>query len=1075
MNDPTNRSGRNRPFGLSGLFACVLAPTALHGGLVAHYHCEEAATPLVDQSGGETAAEAGTGHLYQQASAPAGTYGAITLTGSLGKAVGIEGAANGSWNLSPADSAELGNLVNNFTVMSWVYIPPGSIGDDWARTIGDDVPFDSDAWNLGVRNKVGITNAVAFVSNGIRSYYSPNGTVVEGAWQHIAATKSATTGVTLFHNGIHVAQFSEPQDLAPLNAGNDIFGLGRSNADLDAVVNEGMLMDEVRVHDSVLDAAAIIAAAEDGQVAPPVPGAPGFTSNPVVKPDANALQPYTGQSLAGDVSDSDTPPENLVFAKVNGPDWLGVAADGSLGGTPQPGDSGANSWTVSVSDGANSDSATLLITVTAPTGDTDEDGLEDAWELAYGLDPNDDGSVNPDNGRWGDPDGDGLPNDEEQFLETSPVDPADPDGRPWQPRPEKARLMIISCHPDDEGIFFGGAYPYYTRVRKLPAVGISMTSNDSIREPPVREGYMRDAVWYYGLRNQPIFPRFFNSPTSTLGQTWASWSPDGTDPVAGRALAGETLAYWMRRYRPDVVITHDFDGEYGHNNHKATALATADAVPIAADPAIDLSGLPPWQVKKLYVHEYGTNPLFHDHWNEVSIDGDGDGTPDQTPIDRTNAGLLFHLNAAYPAASTVHAAGEVPANREDHPGEWWGLYYSAVGPDTVQPDFIAPNQVNVPTTYSGWARGDFFENLIAFADEDYDMIPDDWELAHYPSVAAALPGADDDGDGSDTTAEFMAGLDPHVADRIDLSMNDAAWEVNFTLPAATGPGYDGLERRYRLLFSPNLEDWSTVVMEGIADGSPVSCPMPTGLTKGFYRLAVWVDLGNGAVPRLAAVDVRNHGIPGANTNDALANLPSVLAGQPDRLVVFFGINDSLNSSKLVSLPTCRQNLTNLVTQAEAAGVKSVLLATIHPVNTTYLAERHPSHPELTRLQDHVADYDQVVREVAATTGAALIDWRARFLAESPGTTVDDAVADTADCLLRCEANSPDRDGVHLTAQGNAFLADEVAAALRPLVEGGDVIACFGDSVTYGSHMTGEGTVTGETYPAFLASEMRMTE
>jgi hypothetical protein len=32
---------------------------------------------------------------------------------------------------------------------------------------------------------------------------------------------------------------------------------------------------------------------------------------------------------------------------------------------------------------------------------------------------------------------------------------------------------------------------------------------------------------------------------------------------------------------------------------------------------------------------------------------------------------------------------------------------------------------------------------------------------------------------------------------------------------------------------------------------------------------------------------------------------------------------------------------------------------------------------------------------------------------------------------------------------------------------------MGDSITYGSHMVGEGTATGETYPAFLVSELRV--
>lgn len=62
-----------------------------------------------------------------------------------------------------------------------------------------------------------------------------------------------------------------------------------------------------------------------------------------------------------------------------------------------------------------------------PERDTDGDGLPDWWETKYGLDPNDDGSVDPNNGATGDPDGDGYTNDEEYDADT---DPTDPDSHP---------------------------------------------------------------------------------------------------------------------------------------------------------------------------------------------------------------------------------------------------------------------------------------------------------------------------------------------------------------------------------------------------------------------------------------------------------------------------------------------------------------------------------------------------------------------------------------------------------------------------------------------------------------------
>lgn len=64
----------------------------------------------------------------------------------------------------------------------------------------------------------------------------------------------------------------------------------------------------------------------------------------------------------------------------------------------------------------------------AAVWDGDDDGLPDGWERRYGLDPSDDGSVDPNNGPWGDPDGDDLINVEEFTLGTNPSVADDSDG-----------------------------------------------------------------------------------------------------------------------------------------------------------------------------------------------------------------------------------------------------------------------------------------------------------------------------------------------------------------------------------------------------------------------------------------------------------------------------------------------------------------------------------------------------------------------------------------------------------------------------------------------------------------------
>lgn len=62
----------------------------------------------------------------------------------------------------------------------------------------------------------------------------------------------------------------------------------------------------------------------------------------------------------------------------------------------------------------------LGIAADGMTGDADDDGLLDSWEVQNGLSPNDDGSVDINNGPGGNPDGDGLTNLEEFENGTNP-------------------------------------------------------------------------------------------------------------------------------------------------------------------------------------------------------------------------------------------------------------------------------------------------------------------------------------------------------------------------------------------------------------------------------------------------------------------------------------------------------------------------------------------------------------------------------------------------------------------------------------------------------------------------------
>lgn len=96
--------------------------------------------------------------------------------------------------------------------------------------------------------------------------------------------------------------------------------------------------------------------------------APVFASNPINKADVAIAQSYTGQTLAGAASDDDAG-DTLTYSKVSGPAWLSVASNGALSGTPSNSDVGANSFTVRVTDLANTTAdATLNINVITTNG-----------------------------------------------------------------------------------------------------------------------------------------------------------------------------------------------------------------------------------------------------------------------------------------------------------------------------------------------------------------------------------------------------------------------------------------------------------------------------------------------------------------------------------------------------------------------------------------------------------------------------------------------------------------------------------------------------------------------------------
>ena len=97
--------------------------------------------------------------------------------------------------------------------------------------------------------------------------------------------------------------------------------------------------------------------------ATPPSSVPLFSSDPIGKNAAPVNGVFSG-TLSGNASDPNS--QALTFSKVSGPSWLSIAANGTLSGTPQLADLGLNRWAVQVSSSGGTDTAILLIDVTAP-------------------------------------------------------------------------------------------------------------------------------------------------------------------------------------------------------------------------------------------------------------------------------------------------------------------------------------------------------------------------------------------------------------------------------------------------------------------------------------------------------------------------------------------------------------------------------------------------------------------------------------------------------------------------------------------------------------------------------------
>jgi len=214
-----------------------------------------------------------------------------------------------------------------------------------------------------------------------------------------------------------------------------------------------------------------------------------------------------------------------------------------------------------------------------------------------------------------------------------------------------------------------------------------------------------------------------------------------------------------------------------------------------------------------------------------------------------------------------------------------------------------------------------------------------------------------------------------------------------------------------------------------------------------------------------AILVINKGVGGSSTRDLLKSFStSVEALHPRHVVVFVGMNDAGNTHKLVPIEEYEANLNTLIDKIRAIGAAPYLV-TIHSIVEAEHASRHKKEllpPE--GMNKKLARYNEVILKVAEAQKAPVVRFEQIFEANGGARK-----------LTRNLENMKISDGVHLTPEGYRVLAQAVYEVLRAHVRRGETVVCFGDSLTFGSGMKGEGTATGQTYPAQLSTLLNKTE
>lgn len=255
----------------------------------------------------------------------------------------------------------------------------------------------------------------------------------------------------------------------------------------------------------------------------------------------------------------------------------------------------------------------------------------------------------------------------------------------WDEPCERADLMLLSTHSDDEQLFFLGVLPYYAGELGLKVQVVYMTNHWDTDSRPHEQ---LNGLWTVGVRNYPIIGNFPDD-ADTLSR-----SGEPVSETLSRALQiyGEDalIAFqteMIRRFRPQVIVAHDLEGEYRHGAHMANTYSLQKALETSGDAAFEPDSAKKhgvWDVPKTYIHLWKDNQVTM-NWDIPLSEFGG-----KTAYEVSKMGYACHASQQW-TWFTKWIQGDGITKAADivkYSPCQYGLYRTTVGGDKEKNDFM---------------------------------------------------------------------------------------------------------------------------------------------------------------------------------------------------------------------------------------------------------------------------------------------------------------------------------------------------------------------------------------------------